>query len=262
MKTFLICHESEPLNAQALPRWLASFSDLSGVLILRETANIQKKRVKRQIQRVGWFRFADVVAFRFYYKLLLQGGDAVWESRKLQELLARYPAIPESTPVLYAASPNSAEAIEFLRKCAPDVAIARCKVLLKEDVFSIPRHGTFVMHPGICPEYRNSHGCFWALASNDRENAGMTLLRIDKGVDTGPVFGYFRVPIDERESHIIIQNRVVFDNLEEIQRKLTGIVDGSARPIDTTGRKSATWGQPWLSSYLRWKWNARRRSHT
>jgi len=36
------------------------------------------------------------------------------------------------------------------------------------------------MHPGICPEYRNSHGCFWALANDDPERVGVTLLQIDK----------------------------------------------------------------------------------
>ena len=54
---------------------------------------------------------------------------------------------------------------------------ARCKVILKEKIFGIPRVGTFVMHPGICPEYRNAHGCFWALVRRDLERVGMTLLR-------------------------------------------------------------------------------------
>ena len=60
---------------------------------------------------------------------------------------------------------------QLLKELAPDLMIARCKTLLKENVFSIPTHGTFVMHPGICPEYRNAHGCFWAIA-----NAGRTAL--------------------------------------------------------------------------------------
>ena len=78
------------------------------------------------------------------------------------------------------------------------------------------------MHPGICPEYRNAHGCFWALATGDTGNAGMTLLRIDRGVDTGPVFGYFRVDATLAESHIVIQHRVVLDHLDAIRDTLLG----------------------------------------
>lgn len=100
-------------------------------------------------------------------------------------------------PGLPQLQPDTEEVQRFIRENRPDVLVARCKVLLKEAVFSIPTVGTFVMHPGICPEYRNSHGCFWALASGDLDNVGMTVLRIDEGVDTGPVFGYFRARYDE-----------------------------------------------------------------
>jgi len=160
---------------------------------------------------------------------------------------------------LITASPNSAESEKFIREAAPDIVIARCKTLLAERIFSIPRTGTFVMHPGICPEYRNAHGCFWALARRDLDRVGMTLLRIDRGVDTGPVFGYFTYPYDERsDSHIVIQDRVVFDNLEAIRAKLEEIYRGEAAPIPTAGRKSAAWGQPWLTQYFAWKRSAAR----
>src|SRR5678809_621983 len=83
-----------------------------------------------------------------------------------------------------------------------------------------PRVGTFVLHPGICPEYRNAHGCFWALANRDLGNVGMSLLKIDAGVDTGPVYGYYRCDFDEKsETHVVIQERVVFDNLDELADK-------------------------------------------
>ena len=107
------------------------------------------------------------------------------------------------------------------------------------------------MHPGICPEYRNAHGCFWAKASGDDDNVGMTLLRIDKGVDTGPVFGYFRVAADARESHVVTQHRVVTEHLDAIRDTLLAIEAGTAPPIDTSGRRSAAWGQPWLSSLIK-----------
>ena len=94
---------------------------------------------------------------------------------------------------------------------------------------------------------------------HDFEHVGMTLLRIDKGVDTGAVYGYYRCNFDNvKDSHTVIQHRVVFDNLDALRKKLEEIYSGQARPIDTSGRASATWGQPWLTRHLRWKWKARR----
>ncbi len=260
MRTLLICHEGADLDRQGLVRWLASFSAFTGTVVIREPIARRRKRIKREISRVGIWRFADVLAFRAYYRLVHAAADARWEAAALERLRSRYPGLPD-TPELVVSSPNAPETEEFIRRLQPDLVIARCKTILKESVFSIPRFGTFVMHPGICPEYRNAHGCFWAMASGDRDNVGMTLLRIDKGVDTGPVFGFFRVEADPaRESHVVTQHRTVLDHLDAIRAVLLDVAAGRATPIDTKGRRSAEWGQPWLSAYLRARWRQRRRS--
>jgi hypothetical protein len=62
------------------------------------------------------------------------------------------------------------------------------------------------------------------------------------------------------ESHIVIQHRTVFDNLDRIRARLEEIAAGRAAPLDTKGRESHAWGQPWLSKYLAWKRAARSRS--
>lgn len=260
-RTALICHAGEPLNRYGLARWLASFTELAAVVVVRESRARLWRRVMREWKRAGPLRFLDVLAFRAYYRLALAGPDSAWIDETLAGLLRRYAEIPASTRVLETPSPNSAGAERVLREARPDIVIARCKNILAERVFKLAPLGTFVMHPGICPEYRNAHGCFWALARRDLDNVGMTLLRVDSGVDTGPVHGYYRCAYDEaRESHIVIQNRVVFDNLDRLREKFEEIVAGRSAPLDTAGRKSQAWGQPWLTSYLRWKRLAKGRS--
>jgi len=260
IRALLICQADEPLNRIVLARWLASFSELAGILVLKEPSQRKWRRIRREIRRVGLWQFLDVLAFRLYYNLCLAENDRRWERETIQRLCRRYPEVAAAVPVFTASSPNSAESREFIERAAPDLMIARCKTLLKPEVFLLPRLGTYVMHPGICPEYRNAHGCFWALASGDRARVGMTLLKVDAGVDTGPVYGYFQCAYDEqRESHIVIQHRTVFDNLDAIRDLLVRITEGRTEPINTAGRQSRAWGQPWMSAYLRWKRGARRR---
>ena len=258
MKTLLICHEGAALHREGIARWLASFSELAGVVVLREPPSAAWRRTRRELRRVGPIRFADVIAFRLYYRLFLAARDEAWKQRTLRKL-CELSAVPDRTPVLYARSPNTPEAERFIKDRSPDVVVTFCKVLLKPQIWSIPRHGAFALHPGICPEYRNAHGCFWALARGDVERVGMTLLRIDAGIDTGPIYGYYRYPYDEvAESHIVIQHRVVLENLDALREKLVAICAGRATPIDTSGRTSATWGQPRLTSYFKWKYRARK----
>lgn len=241
MRTLLICHAEAPLDRVGLARWLGSFSDLVGIVELHEPPKRLMRRIKREVRRVGPARFLDVVAFRAYYKAFLAARDRRWEQETLGALCDRYRAV-DDVPVLSTMSPNAPEAESFIRDRSPDIVIARCKSLLKESVFALPTRGTLVMHPGVCPEYRNAHGCFWALARRDLDRVGMTLLRIDRGVDTGPVFGYYSYPFDEvNESHIVIQYRVLLENLSALEKRLVEIYHGAAEPLDTTGRTSAAW---------------------
>jgi folate-dependent phosphoribosylglycinamide formyltransferase PurN len=259
MKTLLIYQEGARLDEEVMLRWLASFSELVGAIMLQEARGRKWTRVQREIKRVGFFRFADVVAFRAFYRFFLRRKDDEWEARFSAELAGRYPPLDVNLPVLRTATPNSDQAVEFIRRLAPDMVVARCKTILQPRVFSLPGKGTFVMHPGIVPEYRNSHGCFWALSNREHDKVGMTLLKIDEGVDTGPVYGHFSYEYDERtESHAVIQKRVVFENLDAVEAKLLEVNRGEAKLVDTSGRRSAAWGQPWLTKYLMWKWRARR----
>ena len=261
MRTVLICHHDEPLNRFGLSRWLASFSDLVAIIDLHEPPGRLWRRVRREMKRAGFLHFLDVLAFRLYYRLALAKRDHEWTEQRLSELRAQYPEIPPTCRVLVTPSPNSPECLSLLRELQPDIIIARCKSILKKDIFRSASTGTFVMHPGICPEYRNAHGCFWALAENDLDRVGMTLLKIDEGVDTGPVYGYYGCSFDEtKESHLVIQDRMVFDNLATLRAKFEEIQEGSAETINTSGRTSRTWGQPWLSRYLKWKGAARKRA--
>jgi hypothetical protein len=239
---------------------MASFSDLAGIVELSETTGRTMQRIKAQVRRSGVWRLLDVFALRLYYRMAHASSDRKFEQDTVTALVKRFGPAP-AVPVLQTSSVNAPETVAFLERCRPDFAIARCKTLLKPAVFQVPARGTYVLHPGICPEYRNAHGCFWALSSGDLERVGLTLLRIDAGVDTGPIYGYFTYPFDERrETHVRIQQRVLSENLDAIRDRLLAAVSGHAERIDTSGRSSAVWGQPWLSAFARWKWAARRRT--
>jgi methionyl-tRNA formyltransferase len=232
---------------------------LAGLLIIRDEPQQLWRAARREFRRVGALKFLDVAAFRIYSRLMHSARENAWKRSQLAHLRAAFPAALDHVPRLVVSNPNSADARAFVRGIAPDLAVARCKVLLTREIFEVPRVGTYVLHPGICPEYRNAHGCFWALANRDLGRVGMTLLRVDEGIDTGPVYLQAACEFDEvRESHIVIQYRAVYDNLDAIGRTLRALGRGEPiQRISTEGRRSAVWGQPGLTDYIRWKRAAR-----
>jgi folate-dependent phosphoribosylglycinamide formyltransferase PurN len=251
----LLCHDDDPIDREGLASWLASSMHLAGIIEIQSSGALRRRALKRLVRKQGIRAAIDVLAFRLAYQFRSAASDTEWRRSEVQRLRERYRADLTRIPRLTVTDPNSAEVRDWLRRLDPDLMIARCKLLLKPDVYEIPKAGTFVLHPGICPEYRNSHGCFWAIARRDLDHVGMTLLKIDRGVDTGPVFLRASYPFDEvRESHVVIQYRAVTENLDAIADVLKRVSRGEAAPIvDASPRQSAVWGQPTWTAYRNWK---------
>src|SRR2546428_206166 len=113
MRTLLICHEDASLDRDGLARWLRSFSTFTGAVVIREPGGRLRKRIAREVKRVGWWRFLDVLAFRVFHRLLHAAGDRRWERRELDRLRARFPDESAATEVVVS-SPNSSEAQAFI----------------------------------------------------------------------------------------------------------------------------------------------------
>lgn len=258
-KAVLICHAGDRLDTDGLASWLACTMRLTGLVVITDRPGRVLNVAKREIRRIGWRGFLDVVAFRLFSRIVLHAKDEAWKIDELNRLRSRYPADLTAVPRIFVTNPNGEDARTFIQSLEPDVIIARCKFILKPAVFELAGTGAFALHPGICPEYRNAHGCFWALVNRDMDRVGMTLLKIDKGIDTGAVYLQAGCIVDEmNESHTVIQYRVVTENLDAIAHAIIALHDGLNPPtVATQDRKSATWGQPRLSDYLRWKRAAR-----
>ena len=147
----LICHEQDRLDTQGLASWLASTLRLAGLIIIRDPRSRRWRAARREIRRVGWIRFLDVIAFRLFARLRLARREQTWKASEIERLRHRYPADLAPVPSIVVSSPNSTESREFIERLQPDLAIARCKVILKQSIFGVPRVGTFVLHPASVP---------------------------------------------------------------------------------------------------------------
>ena len=109
MRTLLICHEDAALDREGLARWLGSFSTFTGAVVIREPGGRLRKRISREIKRVGLWRFLDVLAFRAYHRFAHAAEDRRWEACELTRLRTVYPRDP-GAPEIVVSSPNAAEA--------------------------------------------------------------------------------------------------------------------------------------------------------
>ncbi|OGP90305.1 MAG: hypothetical protein A2157_11100 [Deltaproteobacteria bacterium RBG_16_47_11] len=85
-------------------------------------------------------------------------------------------------------------------KLRPDLAIlAFVTDIIPEKLLTIPSLGTICYHPSILPRHRGASGINWAIIEGD-ERTGLTILWVDKGIDTGPILLQKEVEIGPDET--------------------------------------------------------------
>src|SRR3954469_3771563 len=84
LRSVLICHNGALLDREGLSAWMASFSELAGIVELSETTGRTMQRLKAQVRRSGVWRLLDVFALRLYYRLAHAAGDRQFEQNTVK----------------------------------------------------------------------------------------------------------------------------------------------------------------------------------
>jgi methionyl-tRNA formyltransferase len=71
--------------------------------------------------------------------------------------------------------------------------------ILPAGVLGAPARGCLNLHASILPRYRGAAPINWAIARGEKET-GVSLMEMDEGLDTGPVFAVRKIPIGENET--------------------------------------------------------------
>ena len=80
-----------------------------------------------------------------------------------------------------------AEVREAYLGLSPDLVIlAFVTDIIPEALLDIPSIGTICYHPSLLPRHRGASGINWAVIQGDTRS-GLTILWVDKGIDTGPI---------------------------------------------------------------------------
>ena len=87
-----------------------------------------------------------------------------------------------------------------IREMEPDMAIVVAfGQILKENLLTIPGWGVINIHASLLPKYRGAAPIQWAIL-NSESKTGLTVMRMDEGLDTGPILFQKEVPILEDET--------------------------------------------------------------
>ncbi len=138
-------------------------------------------------------------------------------------------AVPQLTPRRL----RDAEALDQLRELDPALLVlADYGRLVPGDWLALPAHGALNVHPSLLPRHRGAAPIPAAILSGDLET-GVTLMRMDEGLDTGPIIARVRVPLHGDEVAPELEERLSEDGARLLRDNLAGWLDGTL-PADPT----------------------------
>jgi methionyl-tRNA formyltransferase len=98
--------------------------------------------------------------------------------------------------------------------------------ILKDAFIATPRMGTLNLHASILPKYRGASPIQTAVASGETET-GVTLMRIVRRLDAGPVAEVERVPIAPLDTALEIEGKLSAACVPLLERTLPKLAEGS-----------------------------------
>lgn len=237
--------------------WLDVHFDLVGAFFNepdRFTPRSRIRKVRARIRRYGLLRAVDELVFQFVSTLTrrLIRERARWPE-KIDRMFLDPPEL--DCPTFAVSDVHDERWLEKLREFDVDIAVAACgTVIYRKEFYDMPRHGTFVIHEGLTPEYKGLHTAVWAMMKDESQYLGVTLLKIDDTIDGGRPIFQKRYELDEDEgvlSWSLVAHRAVVEALPEMADTLRELSErGDFEAVDTGGRKGGYYSWMPMSRFL------------
>jgi methionyl-tRNA formyltransferase len=134
---------------------------------------------------------------------------------------------------------RAVESAEPLRQWRPDmIVVAAFGQILRPHVLELPPRGCLNVHASLLPRWRGASPIQHAILAGDRET-GVSLMQMDAGLDTGPVYAQSAIPIGDDESAGSLHDRLAALGAEMIAAHLPDIIAGRRVALAQDERRSS-----------------------
>lgn len=130
------------------------------------------------------------------------------------------------------------EAIETLRAMQPDViVVVAFGQIIPKEILDMAPYGCINVHGSLLPAYRGAAPIQWAVLNGENET-GVTIMRLDEGVDTGDMIAKTTVPLSADETSESLFEKMSKAGAKLLVETLPLVLEGKApyvkQPVDST----------------------------
>ena len=149
---------------------------------------------------------------------------------KLQPSPVKSLALKLNLPVLQPAHARDEVFIAKLRALSPDlIVVVAYGQILPQVILDLPKFGCLNVHTSLLPKYRGAAPIQWAIANGDAET-GVTIMKMDAGLDTGPIVSQRRTPILPEDDSATLHDRLARLGAELLAQTIPDFVAGKIQP--------------------------------
>ena len=139
-------------------------------------------------------------------------------------------ALANHLPVFQPASLKPESEAESLRQLAPDLmVVVAYGLLLPESFLTTPTHGCINVHGSILPRWRGAAPIQRAVLAGDA-TTGVTIMQMDKGLDTGDMLAIHRCQIKDTDSSATLQTKLASMGAAALLDVIDAIAAGALHP--------------------------------
>ena len=166
----------------------------------------------------------DVVA------VVTQPDRPAGRGRKILQSPVNTLAQERGIPVFQPKTLKDPEAVSKLGDWQPDaIIVAAYGQILPKPVLELPVHGCINVHASLLPRWRGAAPIQHAILAGDRET-GISLMRMDAGLDTGPLYIRESIDIGLRATAADLHDRLANLGGELLANYLEPILTGQINP--------------------------------
>lgn len=117
--------------------------------------------------------------------------------------------------------------------------VAQYGRIIPERLLTVPKYKTLNVHTSLLPKYRGASPIQFALRSGETET-GVTIMQMDKGMDTGPILLQRKLEIDPNDTYTNLDKKLAILGIEALLETIPGYIDGTIIP-ETQNDAEATY---------------------
>lgn len=147
-------------------------------------------------------------------------------------------ALDLGLPVIQPQTLRTPEAIEQLAAFEPDLFVVTAfGQILPQSALDLPQYGALNVHVSLLPRHRGAAPIQWAILEGDTET-GVTLMRMDAGLDTGDIISTVKTKITEGDTAQTLHDRLAQMGAVLLTESLSGYLDGTRKPVSQDDARS------------------------